>query len=109
MIAMTLSEKRKKMTQELKSYIETKKGALNQSIIKCLRACMIQGNKIYPFSYSGSGNYLNSKDYSYYVTKVFELSNISYSTGNDAPRGGKNGNFIEVNDEGIELFLSLVK
>ena len=45
---------------------------------------------------SGKGRFTTNLDYTSDVTALLDQMNVKYVTGNDAPRGGKTGNFIKI-------------
>ena len=57
---------------------------------------MIRGQVIRPVIISGSGKYTNYVDYSRDIGDLLNLIGVRFKNGNDAPRGGKTGNYIEI-------------
>lgn len=53
---------------------------------KLLRPCYVQG----------SGKHIKNQDHSLSLEKALREVGIEFTTGNDAPRGGLPGKFIEV-------------
>ncbi len=53
-------------------------------------------NLIRPVDTSGAGRFTSNLDYTNDVEKLLALLGVKYESGNDAPRGGKTGNFIKV-------------
>jgi hypothetical protein len=53
-----------------------------------------------PCSWSRSKGYCNLRDMSYNVMDALDLLGIDYETGNDAPKGGKSGDFIKLTTKG---------
>lgn len=51
-------------------------------------------NTIRPCHTSGRGRFCKNMDYTTEVTALLKKANIKYVTGNDAPRSGKEGNYI---------------
>jgi hypothetical protein len=43
---------------------------------------------------SGRGRFCKNMDYTSEVAELLKKSNIKFAQGNDAPRGGKDGNYI---------------
>ncbi|NLB86065.1 MAG: hypothetical protein GX793_03270 [Bacteroidales bacterium] len=96
----------RKKTQE---FALTKKGTLNRNIKNAVLSILINPKKrrIYPKHYTGSGRYVNLKDYSFYITELLTLQGYKFTWGNDAPRGGKNGDYIQVSKAGLDFILSI--
>ena len=87
--------------------IYTKKGELNKLFLNALKNSRMSKNKIYPASYTGSGRYINLSDYSFYIEILLKDKGYKYTRGNDAPRSGKNGDFIKVSKTAMNYLLSL--
>ncbi|MEE0974136.1 MAG: hypothetical protein UH853_00315 [Muribaculaceae bacterium] len=51
---------------------------------------------IRPCWVSGSGRYIKNNDYTYATTLLLRSLRVRFEVGNDAPRGGKSGNFIKI-------------
>jgi hypothetical protein len=90
--------------------ILTKSGQVNKLFINALLGSRFDEtqNKIYPVSYSGTGNYISKKDHTFYVTQLLENKGYKYTQGNDAPRGGQNGNYIKVSKVAFNYLKSLI-
>lgn len=56
----------------------------------------LENNKtmIRPARYSGRGRFATALDYTSDVRRILDAAKIKYNAGNDAPRGGKDGNYI---------------
>lgn len=57
---------------------------------------MVRGNIIRPCTTSGSGRFTTNMDYTKDTENLFRLLGIKFKSGNDAPRGGKTGNYIKI-------------
>lgn len=51
-------------------------------------------NTIRPCYTSGRGRFCKNMDYTREVAELLKKANIKFVEGNDAPRGGKEGNYI---------------
>lgn len=51
-------------------------------------------NTIRPAHYSGHGRFCTALDYTLDVCRILDTAKIKYQKGNDAPRGGKEGNYV---------------
>ena len=51
---------------------------------------------IRPCFVRGSGRYISNADYTSDICTAFNKLGVKYTQGNDAPKGGKPGNFIRV-------------
>ena len=99
----------KNLTAKTKSLVLTKKGEINKTVKNALSGCRFDGkqNKIYPVTYVGSGNFISKRDNSYYVESILNSQGYKFTKGNDAPRGGENGNFFKVSKTALLFLLSL--
>lgn len=70
----------------------------NVKITKAYRLIIdaLENNKtmIRPAHYSGRGRFATALDYTSDVRRILDAAKIKYNAGNDAPRGGKEGNYI---------------
>lgn len=57
---------------------------------------MVYGDIIRPCYTSGSGRFTSNQDHTTIICKTLTEMGLSYTTGNDSPRGGKTGNFIKI-------------
>jgi hydrogenase maturation factor HypF (carbamoyltransferase family) len=56
----------------------------------------VKGNRIRPVHTSGSGRFCKNMDYTKDVIQLLEKLELKYTIGNDAPKGGLTGNYIDV-------------
>lgn len=56
---------------------------------------LIKNGLIRPAYISGSGRFIKLNDHTEAIKKILTLLSIKFTSGNDAPRGGKTGNFIK--------------
>lgn len=98
------------MKANTKKFVLTAKGTVNKTISNALRGCRFDAttNKIYTKRYSGSGRYINLQDYSFYVSQILNLQGYKFETGNDAPRGGKEGDFFKVSKTAFNFLKKLL-
>jgi hypothetical protein len=87
--------------------LTTNAGVLTKNTANAINSSHFNGNKIYAKYYTGSGNHINLVDMSFYIIGILNALKLKYSTGNDAPRGGKNGDFIKVSSKAIQIIRSL--
>lgn len=99
----------KALSKTARNALMTKSGAVNKNIINAIKGCRIDGNKIYPCSWKRSGRHVNLTDHTYTITSVLRLGRYKFETGNDAPQGGKEGNFIKCSNTAINFVILLTK
>jgi len=90
-----------------KAGLITSKGTLNSHVINALRCSKkdYEQNKFYPFHWTGIGK--SATDYTFRVLEIITALGYKIVRGNDAPKGGQNGNFIEVSSTAFNLLNSL--
>jgi len=76
-----------------------------------LRTCRYDSNqnKIYPIDYRGSGRFIRTKDSTFYVVGLLELLRLKYTFGNDAPKGGKRGNYVQVSKTAFKRIRDIIE
>ncbi len=57
---------------------------------------LIQGGVIRPCYTSGSGRFTSNQDHTDLVVHCLNKMNVKFTLGNDAPRGGATGRWIEI-------------
>ena len=85
--------------------LRTKSGAINNRYSHAWENSVKKGNRIYPKSYTGSGNYITLRDYSFQIEEIIKDLGYKFKTGNDAPRGGKQGDFIQVSKTAMNAII----
>lgn len=64
-------------------------------------------NKIFPRQWVQNGRHSELLDHSARYIELFEALGLSYTTGNDAPRGGKTGYYIILTPEALHRLPNL--
>lgn len=104
-----LIKKISKLEGKYSLVLTTKSGEVNKNTKSAINNCRIEGNKIYTKQYTGSGNYKNFKDNSGIIETILKRLGYEFTTGNDAPRGGKEGDFIKCSKTAINAIIELSK
>lgn len=65
--------------------------------------------KIHTYHSNYSGGYVNEKDCQSDYVELCKAFNLKYELGNDAPRGGKNGNYILIKRDLRNSFFKTMK
>lgn len=94
----------KKATQKL---VLTQKGEVHQHVISAIQNCRFDGNKIYFSSWKRNGRHHTLADYSFRIIQILQAQKYKMEFGNDAPRGGKDGDFIKVSTTARKFLQSL--
>ena len=98
-----------KLQKADKNNLVTKKdGSLKIRVVKAIKDYRNGDCKFYTHYYSGSGRFTTvlENDNIYWVIK---LLGYKFEKGNDAPKGGKTGEFIKVSKRAFENIMSLIK
>ena len=100
-----------KMTNRTKALLMTKKGEINQQIKRMISNCHFGNDcKIYPKYYHGSWRFTSVYDASNYVKMLIESQGGKIEdTGNDSPRGGAKGYYIQTTPAVYYFLLSLTR
>ena len=91
------------------SAIFTKKGTLSRFYINALLNSTFSNCKIYTKFYRGSGRHISLSDSTFYIIQLLKAKGYKYTEENDAPRGGKNGDYIKVSSTAHRYLLSLIE
>lgn len=78
----------------------TKKGELKVKFEKVIRQ-LFNGYKIHMAWTSGSRPTLDRRRYDW-AMELATVLKLDYTTGNDAPRGGMNGYYVQLTDAGMQ-------
>ena len=82
-------------------------GELKKIVKNALNRATYTSTTIHHTRTVGSGRFITIQSDFYYFKNLLEYAGCKYSTGNDAPRGGQNGNYIKCSKKAIELLKSL--
>lgn len=83
----------------------TKQGKLRGNIQKTINA--IYGTKIYTDQWVGSGRRKSLQSIHNNVVVLLDVLKLKYKTGNDAPKGGQEGNYIEISSRALAKIKNL--
>lgn len=88
----------KKQALKISDLLLTKQGTLraNYKNINNIFNNLFDAEKVYYYSSSYSKGYIFTTDYYDKIAPLLQLLKIDYKIGNDAPRGGKNGDYIQL-------------
>lgn len=82
--------------------LTTKEGKLRARYSRALWKLLTYPQvKIYPRQWMQNGRHSELLDYSASYIEFFDALRLSYTTGNDAPRGGQTGYFIKLTPEAL--------
>ena len=88
------------LQNRIESQLTTKTGNLQVKFEKAINF-LTYPSRVHPYSWTGSVRHMrlvgneNLRD-------ALDLLGIDYTTGNDAPRGGQQGNYIELSKKGLQ-------
>jgi len=82
-----------KLTRKTEKLILTKKDSVNARYINAAQSVYIVGRKLYCKKWTG---HRTLKDVSPRIKEMLKSQGYKFTTGNDAPKGGVEGDFIKV-------------
>lgn len=87
--------------------IITRKGGINKNFQNALHNCVIdqKNQKIYYFQWRRFGK--SAHNYYAYIKDLLMALNHSYGEGNDAPKRGRNGDYIKVSKTTLDVLLKI--
>jgi hypothetical protein len=98
-----------KLAKKDKTNLVTKKdGSLTKRAIEAIRDYRNIDGKFYITYTSGSGRYTTNLSNTT-IIDIIRLLGYKYSTGNDSPRNGKTGDYIQVSKRAFSTIISLIK
>jgi hypothetical protein len=97
------------MKNATKKIVLTQKGEVNKAIKNALSNCRfdVNSNKIYTGYYSGKGRFATACSAQNTVISILKAQGYKYEIGNDAPRGGANGDFVKVSKTAFNFLKSI--
>ena len=86
----------------------TQKGAVKLSTLSLLKQIPENGI-IRPSRWNGSPNHLSLIDKAFDYKKIFDAIGVKYKSGNDAPKGGRNGDYIKIRKDTAKKLVDFAK
>lgn len=99
--------KASKKEKTLGSPLFKKDGTMHANVKNAIDRAKFVDNKLYHTRTTGSGRYISIQSDYVYFERMLKLAGCKFSVGNDAPRGGKCGDYIRCSKKAINLILSL--
>jgi len=98
-----------KLQKADKTNLVTKKdGSLTKRAIEAIKDYRNHNNKFYTTYTSGRGRFTTNLSNGSIIT-IVKLLGYKHTEGNDSPRGGQTGNYIQVSTKAFNNVLSLIK
>lgn len=104
---LELMAKKEAKSKTLGAKLFTKAGVLSTNAKNAIQMAPKRGNRIYPFSWGGSARHIRAIDNTDYIKRFLKLAGMKFKTGNDAPKGGKEGNYLQVSATAMRLLKSV--
>jgi hypothetical protein len=95
-----------KLTRKTEKLILTKKGSINAHYISAAQSVHIVGCKLYCKKWTG---HRTLKDVSPRIKEMLKSQGYKFTTGNDAPKGGVEGDFILISSTAINFLMGIKK
>ena len=92
--------KRETIEKRIAENLMTKKGELMKKYSAPLFWLKYYGNRTHTCRWHKSGRHFSLEDKTDNYTDMLKALGIDYTEGNDAPRGGEEGNYIELTAKG---------
>lgn len=97
----------KDIAKKDKNNLVTKKdGTLKARVLEAIEN-KVFSTKIYYQSWAGSNRNKSLCTYEFEITQLLKLAGYKFTYGNDAPRGGKDGDFIKISNTAFNFLKSL--
>ena len=93
--------KRETIEKRIAEKLMTKKGELMKKYSEPLWWLRLSRKRAYPCRWLKNGSHFNLEDKTKNYTDMLKALGIDYTTGNDSPRGGAVGNYIELTAKGF--------
>ena len=90
----------KSLAKRIEENLTTKSGSIKLIHTEALNLIQNPKSTCRPCYRTRSKGYCNLHDSSHNVTSTLDLLRVDYETGNDAPKGGKAGDFIKLTSKG---------
>lgn len=88
------------LQSRIESKLTAKKGNIQVKFEKAINF-LTYPERVHPYSWSGSARHMKLQGDDY-IREAMDLIGIDYTTGNDAPRGGAEGRYIELTKKGLQ-------
>lgn len=97
------------MKAQTKSIVLTKSGSVNKSVVNMIRNCSFNEpqRKIYTGYYLGSGRFTSAHSAISLVSSILKAQGYKFEKGNDAPKGGINGEYLKVSKVALKFIQSI--
>lgn len=89
------------------SLVTKKDGTLKERVKEALAYLVGNSRKIHYSYYTGSGRYVRLVTYQTEIEWLLRVAGYKFTTGNDAPKGGRNGDYIKVSKAALNFLNSL--
>lgn len=96
------------LSKKIQKLVLTKSGKVHTNYFKALSDSRIEGNKIYPKTWGGSGRHISLNDKSFYIRNILNVCGYKINTGNDAPRGGKEGDYFKLSSQAMKVIKDIL-
>lgn len=92
--------KKETLQARIEKHLYTKSGALAKKYEEVVELLNNPSRTLRPVSWYGRGRHISLHDNTANIEQGLSLLGIDFETGNDAPKGGKNGYFIRLTAKG---------
>jgi hypothetical protein len=96
------------MKSKTKKILLTQKGEVNKSIQKMISNCRFADGLIYTGYYLGRGRFTSRHSAQSTIISILEAQGYKYTTGNNLPSKGANGEYVKSSKIAVEFIKTLV-
>jgi hypothetical protein len=98
----------KPLKKEYRDEILKKDGSIKSIYRKTITDIFV-GTKVYPKRWAGSGSHISLSNRWDYCINLIKGLGYTYKVGNDAPRGGVEGDYIKISKVALQAIKYLLK
>lgn len=98
----------KTLKKEYRDEILKKDGSIKSIYRKTITDIFV-GTKVYPKRWTGSGSHISLSNRWDYCINLIKGLGYTYKVGNDAPRGGVEGDYIKISKVALQAIKYLLK
>ena len=96
-----------KLTRKSKELLLTGKGTINLNWVNLISKVRFEGDKIYPKEWKVSKRHISLSDGMPGLKQLLSAQGYKFKEGNDAPRGGVEGDFIKVSKVAMTFLMGI--
>lgn len=92
--------KKETLQKRIEKNLTTKAGTVSVKFAEVIKLINNPETTLYPVQWHRNGRHMSISDHTANIVEGLHLLGIDFEQGNDAPRGGRNGEFIRLTAKG---------